>query len=110
MPCTTEGGSDKSVLLVAKLSNAPFNSNPNSNPHPNTEGGFDKNVPLVAKLLPTDSGFAIKDWMPRLAEGDLAAALVEQHPVLVRCAFFDKHLHSRMPLVPTHVRLKRACV
>ena len=28
----------------------------------------------------------------------------------VRCAFFDWDLHSRMPLVPTPARLKRACV
>jgi hypothetical protein len=27
-----------------------------------------------------------------------------------RCAFFDRNLHSRMPLVPTPARLKRACV
>jgi hypothetical protein len=26
----------------------------------------------------------------------------------VRCAFFDRNLHSRMPLVPTHARFKRA--
>jgi hypothetical protein len=29
---------------------------------------------------------------------------------LVRCAFFGRYLHSRMPLDPTHVRLKRTCV
>jgi hypothetical protein len=28
----------------------------------------------------------------------------------VRCAFFGRNLHSRMPLDPTHVRLKRTCV
>jgi hypothetical protein len=28
----------------------------------------------------------------------------------VRCAFSDRHLHSRMPLDPTHVRLKRTWV
>jgi hypothetical protein len=28
----------------------------------------------------------------------------------VRCAFSDRDLHSRMPLVPTPARLKRACV
>jgi aryl-alcohol dehydrogenase-like predicted oxidoreductase len=28
----------------------------------------------------------------------------------VRCAFFDRNLHSRMPLVPTPARLMRACV
>jgi hypothetical protein len=28
----------------------------------------------------------------------------------VRCAFFDRNLHSRMPLDPTHVRFKRTCV
>jgi hypothetical protein len=27
--------------------------------------------------------------------------------LLVRCAFFDMILHSRMPLDPTHVRFKR---
>jgi hypothetical protein len=27
-----------------------------------------------------------------------------------RCAFSDRNLHSRMPLDPTHVRLKRTCV
>jgi hypothetical protein len=27
--------------------------------------------------------------------------------VMVRCAFFGRNLHSRMPLDPTHVRLKR---
>jgi hypothetical protein len=30
--------------------------------------------------------------------------------LLVRCAFFDRNLHSRMPLVPTLARLKRAGV
>jgi hypothetical protein len=29
---------------------------------------------------------------------------------MVRCAFSDRKLHSRMPLDPTHVRLKRTCV
>jgi serine/threonine protein kinase len=29
---------------------------------------------------------------------------------MVRCAFFGRNLHSRMPLDPTHVRLKRTCV
>jgi hypothetical protein len=28
----------------------------------------------------------------------------------VWCAFFGRNLHSRMPLDPTHVRLKRICV
>jgi hypothetical protein len=28
----------------------------------------------------------------------------------VRCAFFDRILHSMMPLDPTHVRFKRTCV
>jgi hypothetical protein len=28
----------------------------------------------------------------------------------VRCAFSDRNLHSRMPLDPTPVRLKRTCV
>jgi fatty acid desaturase len=28
----------------------------------------------------------------------------------VRCAFFGRNLHSRMPLVPTPARLKRWCV
>jgi hypothetical protein len=28
----------------------------------------------------------------------------------VRCAFSDRNLHSRMPLDPTHVRLKRTRV
>jgi hypothetical protein len=27
-----------------------------------------------------------------------------------QCAFFDRNLYSRMPLDPTHVRLKRTCV
>jgi hypothetical protein len=29
---------------------------------------------------------------------------------MVRCAFSDRILHSRMPLDPTHVRWKRSCV
>jgi len=29
---------------------------------------------------------------------------------VVRCAFFDRILHSRMPLDPTHGCLKRTCV
>jgi hypothetical protein len=29
---------------------------------------------------------------------------------MVRCAFTDRNLHSRMPLDPTHVRFKRTCV
>jgi hypothetical protein len=28
----------------------------------------------------------------------------------VRCAFSDRNLHARMPLDPTHVRLKQTCV
>jgi hypothetical protein len=27
-----------------------------------------------------------------------------------RCAFSDRNLHARLPLDPTHVRLKRTCV
>jgi hypothetical protein len=37
-----------------------------------------------------------------------AAATIRQ--LNVRCAFFDRNLHSRMPLVPTPARLKRAGV
>ena len=33
-------------------------------------------------------------------------ALFIKHGALVRCAFFDKHLHLRMTLVPTPARLK----
>jgi serine/threonine protein kinase len=31
-------------------------------------------------------------------------------PPKARCAFSDRNLHSRMPLDPTHVHLKRTCV
>jgi hypothetical protein len=31
-------------------------------------------------------------------------------PAVAQCAFFDRNLYSRMPLDPTHVRLKRTCV
>jgi hypothetical protein len=27
-----------------------------------------------------------------------------------RCAFFDRNVHSRLPLDPTHVRVKQTCV
>jgi hypothetical protein len=37
-------------------------------------------------------------------------AAVEPFRCYVRCAFFDRDSHSRMPLVPTPARLKRACV
>jgi hypothetical protein len=36
--------------------------------------------------------------------------VVARSGILVRCAFSDRNLHSRMPLDPTHVRLKRTCV
>jgi serine/threonine protein kinase len=40
--------------------------------------------------------------------GEGESALI--HSVLVRCAFFDRNLHSRMPLVSTPAHLKRAGV
>jgi hypothetical protein len=37
--------------------------------------------------------------------------LVNSHsPYQVRCSVFDRILHSRMPMIPTPARLKRACV
>jgi hypothetical protein len=36
--------------------------------------------------------------------------LMHQKKRMVRCAFFGRNLHSRMPLDPTHVRLKRTRV
>jgi hypothetical protein len=42
--------------------------------------GYDIKVPLVATLASTGASFAVRDWLPRLAEGDLAVALVEQNP------------------------------
>jgi hypothetical protein len=33
---------------------------------------------------------------------------VNLNPTWARCAFFDRNLHSRMPLVPTPARLQRA--
>jgi hypothetical protein len=40
----------------------------------------------------------------------MVVAVVEKGGTKVRCAFFGRNLHSRMPLDPTHVRLKRTCV
>jgi hypothetical protein len=40
----------------------------------------------------------------------VVAGMVVLQVCWVRCAFFDRDLHSRMPLDPTHVRLKRTCV
>jgi hypothetical protein len=36
--------------------------------------------------------------------------VVNEKRAEVRCAFSDRILHSRMPLDPTHVRLKRTCM
>jgi hypothetical protein len=35
-------------------------------------------------------------------------SIADQMIITARCAFSDRHLHSRMPLDPTHVRLKRS--
>jgi hypothetical protein len=37
-------------------------------------------------------------------------AQADGNKLKVRCAFFGRNLHSRMPLDPTHVRLKRTRV
>jgi hypothetical protein len=45
------------------------------------------------------------------AKENLVEAITELiSPSTVRCAFSDRNLHSRMPLDPTHVRLKRTRV
>jgi hypothetical protein len=36
--------------------------------------------------------------------------IVDASEDVVRCAFSGRNLHSRMPLDPTYVRLKRTCV
>jgi alpha-galactosidase len=41
---------------------------------------------------------------------DSLAILKNTGLVAVRCAFSDRNFHSRMPLDPTHVLLKRTCV
>jgi hypothetical protein len=56
-------------------------------------------------------------WVSSFAEHKLfklnesvGAAAGFAFEVQARCAFFGRNLHSRMPLDPTHVRLKRTRV
>jgi hypothetical protein len=52
-----------------------------------------------------------KEHLQEIIDAKLPLPSVNQIPVnphlYVRCAFSDRNLHSRMPLDPTHVRLKR---
>jgi hypothetical protein len=48
--------------------------------------------------------------MNLVAETKYKAKVDDVKDLGVRCAFSDRNLHSRMPLDPTHVRLKRTCV
>jgi hypothetical protein len=40
----------------------------------------------------------------------LLHALVDAYPAALQVRVFDRNLHSRVPLDPTHVCLKRTCV
>jgi hypothetical protein len=53
--------------------------------------------------VPIDSGVSV------LTAAEQAAVAGLIHPS-ARCALFERKLHSRMPLVPTHARFKRAGV
>jgi serine/threonine protein kinase len=46
----------------------------------------------------------------KLADFGLARLVPGNGSYLARCAVFGRNLHSRMPLDPTHVRLKRTRV
>jgi hypothetical protein len=71
----------------------------------------------IQKLPPLSNGLVtVKYGADDDAELLLAALLRDGCCVIgdavsaVRCAFFYRYLRPRMPLDPTHVRLKRACV
>jgi hypothetical protein len=63
--------------------------------HEGKYGGLGKGVMNSQKLVPVgySVGAQMVSWL-----------------IQVRCAFFGRNLHSRMPLDPTHVRLKRTFV
>jgi hypothetical protein len=67
----------------------------------NSNGVISFNIGLHRKSSLRTSHKALKD-----RKGSLRGS----KPGTVRCAFFDRNLHSRMPLDPTHVRLKRTRV
>jgi hypothetical protein len=59
---------------------------------------------LMTKIPPTSKDSRTRDHT-------FVNALPEWDPInKVQCAFFDRNLHARMPLVHTPARLKRACV
>jgi hypothetical protein len=49
-------------------------------------------------------------WLPTLHRIGATENSKHEKKCAVRCAFFGRNLHPRMPLDPTHVRLKRTCV
>jgi hypothetical protein len=71
--------------------------------------------PLKAGLAP-DGGLYVPETIPKVSMDDLASwqslsytdlAFKVMSLYIVRCAFFDRNLHSRIPfLVPTPARLK----
>jgi hypothetical protein len=67
--------------------------------------------PTQQACVGTFNAAAGSPFVRRLAATEAAAPLVSALLAIVgdasaRCAFFDRNLHSRMPLDPTHVRLK----
>jgi hypothetical protein len=58
---------------------------------------YSGNVSWAQSLLPSVTAIASRIMSKRAS-------------AVARCAFFDRNLHSRMPLVPTPARLKRAGV
>jgi hypothetical protein len=51
-----------------------------------------------------------KKMMEQLGKNHGLLLTKTQQRYLARCSFSDRSLHSRMPLDPTHVRVKQTCV
>jgi hypothetical protein len=70
--------------------------------------------PDIAAAYAANPNDVMNEWMtnPSRTEAELLereTELLTQHTICkVRCAIFDRNLHSRLPLVPTPARFKRA--
>jgi hypothetical protein len=63
---------------------------------------------LTLSLL--ESGASVRGLCGTLAQSPITGRSFHPATGFARCAFFGRILHSRMPLDPTHVRLKRTRV
>jgi hypothetical protein len=72
-----------------------------------TQTHTDPHWHLDCGMLVSTLQFRSRNLLTRMDVNALERAVTN---AMARCAFFGRNLHSRMPLDPTHVRLKRTCV